>query len=480
MSPILSEAPTLVLAGAGSRVPPVPEVRAPERELDLSRQNDADSGARAYSAREISEVVTRGTGGARELKRQNQILDTLRQAANQLVVHRPLPELFELLLDLLFEAVPAERGAILLLEGADLLPTIKASRSRAGQEIRSVSRSIASRVLEDGVALLLPNALDDPSFGSADSIVRSHVRSALCAPLWTGSGERDDVVGLVYLDTTRLADAFDERDLGLVTALANVAAVKIQNARLLEENVEKRRLQEEMRLAAQVQASMLPGEPPRVPGYGLAGSNRPCREVGGDYYDWEVARDGLRLVLADVAGKGASAALLMTALRATVRAHWGGADLAAASRRINASVCENVPPGRYATALLARLDPASGRLAYVNAGHNPPLLVRADGSVERLMEGGLAFGLFGWAGYSAGEVVLRPGDALVVFSDGVSETTGPEGEEFGPERISDIVRHGRRVEAMAIEFAIRLEMDAFAGGAAAADDRTLLVLKRDS
>jgi serine phosphatase RsbU (regulator of sigma subunit) len=433
--------------------------------------------ARAFSAREISDVVTRGAREGLALARQNQILDTLRTATKQLVVHRPLPELFELLLDLLFAAVPAERGAILLLEGET--PVIKASRSRAGRPLESVSRSIARRVLDEGVALLLPNALDDPQFGDAESVVLSQVRSALCAPLWTEKDDCDSVLGLVYLDTHRLTDAFDEDDLGLVTALANVAAVKIQNAYLLEDRMERRRLEEQMRLAAQVQASLLPDAPPELPGYSLAGSNRPCHAVGGDYYDWGLAPDGLRFALGDVAGKGAAAALMMTALRATIRAHSREPDPTLMARRVNGSVCESVPPARYATAFLARLEPASGRLTYVNAGHNPPLLVRADGSIETLDRGGLAFGLFGWASYDAGEVELQPGDALVAFSDGVSETASPEGEEFGPERIGEIARRGRRVEAGGIELAIRLELDAFSEGRHPADDRTLLVLKRD-
>jgi serine phosphatase RsbU (regulator of sigma subunit) len=446
--------------------------RAPERPDDDLRR------ARAFSAREISDVVSRGAREGLALARQNQILDSLRKATKQLVVHRPLPELFELLLDLLFAAVPAERGAILILDGEHQRPMIRASRSRAGQRIKSVSRSIARRVLEEGVALLLPNALADPDFGEAESVVFSQVRSALCAPLWTDTGDRDSVVGLIYLDTCQLTDAFDEDDLALVTALGNVAAVKIQNAQLLEDRVERRRLEEEMRLAAQVQASLLPVHAPDLPGYSLAGSNHPCHMVGGDYYDWGLRDDGLVFALGDVAGKGAAAALMMTALRATVRAHSREPDPTLLARRVNASVCESVPPGRFATAFLAHLEPESGQLTYVNAGHNPPLLVRADGSLESLDRGGLAFGLFDWATYEAGEVVLEPGDTLVVFSDGVSETTSPEDEEFGPERIAQIARHGRQVEAGGIELAIRLELEAFSDFEHAADDRTLIVLKR--
>src|SRR5688572_5199132 len=190
---------------------------------------------REYSARDLSERVTRGDQAMAALSRQYRILDTLREAANQLVVHRPLPELFELLLDLLFAAVPAQRGAILLREQDPARLQLKASRSRNGLPFVSVSRAIADRVLEQGQALLLDDALRHQPFSSAESIINSGVRSALCAPLWFASGERDEVVGLVYLDSNSLVDAFDEEDLGLVTAIASVAAVKIHTTRLLRE-----------------------------------------------------------------------------------------------------------------------------------------------------------------------------------------------------------------------------------------------------
>ena len=432
----------------------------------------------AYSARDLTERVTRGDDALAALSRQYRILDTLRQATHQLVVHRPLPELFELLLDLLFAAVPAQRGAILLREQNPARLELKASRSRAGAPLVSVSRAIASRVLDQGTALLLADAMRDPTFSGADSIIHGGVRSAVCAPLWFTSGEKDEVVGLVYLDSSSFVHAFDEEDLGLVTALASVAAVKIHTTRLLKESEDNRRLQEEVRLAAEVQAQLLPQTTPELPGWSLGASSRPCHAMGGDYFDWELGPGGLRLALADVSGKGAPAALLMAAVRALVRARWGEVDLAAAATHISRAVFDNVPASRYATAFLARLDPRRGRLLYVNAGHQPPLLLRAGGGVETLGSGGFPLGLIDTATYQTGEVFLAPGDALLIFSDGVNEARDAEGTEIGGERLVELARAEPGADARGIARTLARAIEEFSGDAPIDDDRTLMVLQR--
>jgi serine phosphatase RsbU (regulator of sigma subunit) len=435
---------------------------------------------REFSARDLSERVTRGDEAMAAVSRQYRILDTLRQAANQLVVQRPLPELFELLLDLLFAAVPAQRGAILLKDRAGARLELKASRSRSGAAAVAVSRAIASRVLDQGRALLLDDALRHPAFRGAESIINGGVRSALCAPLWFEDGEHDEVVGLVYLDSASFVHAFDEEDLGLVTAIAGVAAVKIHTEHLLEESRDNRRLQEEVRLAAEVQAGLLPQTTPALPGWSLGAVSRPCHAMGGDYFDWELGAGGLRLALADVSGKGAAAALLMAAVRALVRSRWDEPDLARAAGLISRSVFDNVPASRYATAFLARLDPLRGRLRYVNAGHQPPLVVRAGGAVETLASGGFPLGLLESGAYRAGEVTLAPGDTLLIFSDGVCEARNPAGAELGVERLVEWVRAGTALDASALARNIEQALDQYSGTAPADDDRTLLVLKRSA
>jgi serine phosphatase RsbU (regulator of sigma subunit) len=433
---------------------------------------------RAFPAREVSDRLTRGDGVRAAGIRQGRILEVLREAAHQLVVHRPLDDLFELLLDLLFAAVPAERGAVLLREGTGTDLALRARRQRPGAPPLAVSRTVARRVLEEGVVITLGDALRAPSFRGSESLVLGRVRSALCAPLWFAHQGGEEVVGVVYLDAGDAVDAFDEEDVGLVTVIANIAAVKIHTARLLQEQGEKRRLEEELRVAAEVQAQLLPAAPPALPGWSLGALSRPCHAMGGDYYDWDLRPDGLRLALADVSGKGAAAALLMAGVRALVRALWGEEDLADAARRISESVRDSVPRARYATAFLARLEPASGRLLWVNAGHPPALIVRAGGAVEPLGTGGLPLGLLEGAAYEARETWLSPGDRLLVFSDGVIESTDRRGEELGTEGLLALARAGAQEDAAELARRLCRELEARAGGAPARDDRTLLVLER--
>jgi phosphoserine phosphatase RsbU/P len=436
------------------------------------------AGTRIFSARDLSEIKTK-THADEEQRLQNRLLLVLRRTATELLEHLAMPELFEKVLELLFEAVPAQRAAILLHEGGQPDPVVKASRSRQGEPLTAVPRSIVRKVLQELKSVLIPNILEDASFRSQDSILRTGIRSAVCAPLWLAEqGAQDQVIGLVYLDSLVGTHSFTEEDLAIVTHLAFVAAAKIETARLLEERLEKRRLEQDMQVAAEIQRSLLPRCPPTLPGYDIVGANFPCRTVGGDYYDYMVDGDRLLLALGDVSGKGTGAALLMTVLRAAVRASWGEGSTAEAVERINHTVVQNVPPNKYITFVMGRLDPASGRLRYVNAGHNPPLLARRDGTVEALDEGGMVLGLLEGVPYNEGEVELAPGDTLVIYSDGVTETWSDAEEEFGDARLADLIVRIRDLDAPGIQDAILGELDAFSGGAKATDDRTLIVIKR--
>jgi serine phosphatase RsbU (regulator of sigma subunit) len=337
-------------------------------------------------------------------------------------------------------------------------------------------------VLEERVSLLLPNVLEDVRFKAEDSILASGIRSAMCAPLWftSGAGDKDAVIGLIYLDSLQRSHSFGEEDLRVLTALANVAAAKIENVRLLEESLEMRRLEEDMRMAAEIQRGLLPDQAPPVPGYGLVGMNQPCRTVGGDYYDFAMEDERLMLALGDVSGKGTGAALLMTVLRAAVRGHWTEASMSDAVARINRTVFQNVPANKYVTFFLASLEPKSGTVRFVNAGHNPPLLIRADGSLETLDAGGMVLGMFESVPYSEGFTQLRMGDTLLVFSDGVTETWNAADLEFGESGLAAVATKCRGLDAPALLAEILRELERFAAGAKATDDRTLIVLKRNA
>jgi sigma-B regulation protein RsbU (phosphoserine phosphatase) len=451
-------------------------------EDDTVEENDAPEGTRVFSAREITDIKSKPATTADDLKRQNRVLMVLHSAATELFEYRPLPDLFDKIMNLIFETVGPERCAILLLEGDPQKPVVKASRSRQGQPIESVSRSIARQVIEDRVSLFIPNILEDANFSAQDSILSTGIRSAICAPLWyaRSDGGRDAVIGLIYLDSMIGSRSFDDEDQYIVTALANVAAARIETARLLEESLEKRRMEDDMRVASEIQRGLLPQDAPLVPGYSLCGANFPCRTVGGDYFDFEIDNGDLLFALGDVSGKGTGAALLMTMLRASVRAHWTDGSLSTAAERINRTVAQNVPANKYITFFMGRLEPQTGRLTYVNAGHNPPMLIRSSGEAETLVEGGMVLGLFDSAPFEQGVTELSPQDCLIVFSDGVSETFNAQDEEYGEGRLVELLTNLRDRDAPGLQAAILDSIEEFAAGAKATDDRTLIVLKRES
>ena len=448
---------------------------------DLPEETAAPEGTRIFSAREITDI-SKPAATADDLRRQNRVLMVLHSAAKELFEHRPLPELFDKIITLIFDTVGAERCAILLREGDPPREVVKASRSRQGQPIESVSRSIARQVVQDKVSLFIPNILEDALFSTQDSILSTGIRSAICAPLmYTQSGGSGDaVIGLIYLDSLIGSRSFEDEDLTIVTLLANLAATRIENARLLEESLEKRRMEDDMRIASEIQRGLLPSVAPLVPGYSLCGVNFPCRTVGGDYYDFALEDGSLLFALGDVSGKGTGAALLMTMLRAAVRAHWTQPHLAEAAIRINRTVTQNVPSNKYITFFMGRLEPASGRLTYVNAGHNPPMLVRRSGDLETLSDGGMVLGLFDSAPYEEGVAELSAQDALVVYSDGVTETWNASDEEYGEGRLVDLLVQRRDQDASGLQASILESIEAFAAGAKATDDRTIIVLKREA
>ncbi|CAM3187724.1 PP2C family protein-serine/threonine phosphatase [Rhodothermus bifroesti] len=263
-------------------------------------------------------------------------------------------------------------------------------------------------------------------------------------------------------------------------ALGTLAATAIRNTLLVEVQVEKRRLEREMQLARQIQQRLLPRQLPQVPGVELAACARTSQQVGGDYYDVLQEPGGsLRLAIADVTGKGLPAALLMANLQACLHMAVPLAlSLETSTVHINRVVCENTEADRFITFFQARYEPTTRQLVYVNAGHNPPLLLRASGEVLSLTHGGLLLGVFPQAHYEAEQLSLTPGDVLVLYTDGVTEVANAKEELFGEKRLLACLETHRNASAQAIVEAVRQAVEAFTGREAGyEDDFTLLVLK---
>jgi phosphoserine phosphatase RsbU/P len=420
------------------------------------------------------------SGEFRALAHRDRLFTAISKVGAALLTPADLGEVLNQILDLIFEAVAAERAYLLLREADGRLVCKLASYRRgtsggAGREAR-ISRSIIDEVVGAGQPVLTSNAQEDERFRNRHSIVFGRVRSVMAAPL----AIEDRVLGMIYVDSAGAANAFSEDDLRMLSTIAGVAAIKVENAVLLEERLETERLRQQLASAREIQARLLPRTPPAVEGYEVAGSSLPSGEVGGDYFDY-IERGGGRwlLALGDVSGKGLDAALLMSSLHASIRAQAAtGAALGELVERVNGFLHANSPENRFVTLFCAELDPGDHQLRYVNAGHHPPLVMRLGGEVEALAAGGLPLGIEGAPSHLSGAVTLGPGDVLLVYSDGISEAVNGAGEEFTAERLTDLLRRYRGAVAGEILELVGQELGAFVGTAAQGDDRTLIVVRR--
>jgi serine phosphatase RsbU (regulator of sigma subunit) len=412
--------------------------------------------------------------------KQGDLLALISKVGITLLASASLNETLDQIVSLVFEAVPADRCLLMMREdsGQELRVAVARLRDRVGEvgEIR-VSRNVLDEVVMRGKSVLTSDAQHDPRFASG-TVVLQGIRSVLAVPL----GVADKVFGIIYADSPIAEGRFTEDHLKLLTTLASVAAIRVENARLLEAQLQQERLERELQLAMEIQQRFQPTAPPIVLGYELQGISFPCYEIGGDYYDF-IERDDGRLVIAlgDVSGKGTAAALLMSSLHAAVHAQAGSHEtLVETISAVNRYLADNIPPNRFVTLFYAELDPASGALSFLNAGHNPPLIVHAAGTVEQLASGGLPLGIKRDAEYREGRTQLQLGDVLVIYSDGVTEAASPSGEEFGPTRLYEVV--SRNIDASAAGLRDRIEsaLTKFSQGTQAADDITLVIVKRQS
>ncbi|HBL32175.1 MAG TPA: hypothetical protein DD490_35585, partial [Acidobacteria bacterium] len=414
--------------------------------------------------------------GEEALRRHAGRLKILNDVHQALGSSLDLAALLELILDRVVEHLKPDRAAILLW-GADGGVRVAAGRSAGAEapEDLPVSRSLLREVLDKGMAALVLDLLTDERFAGAESMLVSGVRSLVAAPLLTTEG----TPGLIVLESRAGARQFGEEDLALLVSLASVAALHLRNLELVLEAAERKRLAEELALARRIQTALLPAHLPAVPGWSLHGGNIPSRGVSGDYYEVVPRADGRELVvmIADVSGKGMGAALLTVSLQALSEGPVeDGLPPEEICARLSRQLYRRTPPEKYATAFLAVLEIETGVLRYTNAGHNPALLLRAGGTVERLASTGPPLGLLPAAPYRAAETALERGDLLVLYTDGFVEAENPSGEEYGLDRLQAICR--QHADGADLAAALDQDLEAFAQGVPYADDRTLVTARR--
>ncbi len=409
-------------------------------------------------------------GYAERLRTLNEVHEALGRSV-------AVEDLLDLILDRAFEALRPEEGAIFLKAG-DGDYECAASRSNRGAGHRCLySKNLIREVAEKGLAALVLDAEMDDRFNQAASILNAGVRSLVAAPLL----DPDGPMGMMVLGSTLNQRRFGEEDMQLLVSLASVAAMRIRNLRLAEESAERKRLEHEVQLARDIQMALLPAKLPDIAGFALHGGNLPSRGVSGDLYKVveRVPGGDCFLFLADVSGKGIAASLLTASLEALVAGQIEqGAAPDASCGLVSRLLFERTPPEKYATGFLGVLDPSSGVIRYANAGHNPGLVIRSDGSTQWLEPTGMPLGILPVGDYTADEVELRSGDTLVLYTDGLTEAENPDEEEFGEERLESVCARHHTLALEELADVLWSELDTFADGVPFADDRTFVMVRR--
>jgi len=427
------------------------------------------------------EVTGRESGSkqiARRAGKRAELFSVLAEAGSLLVKPSSPEELFEPILDLVDTAVMPERALIALLDEHTGEPQVRASRVRGGGQAPNLmlSRTVINRVLGERVSFLIEDAQHDVAFQSQMSIVTQGVRTAMAAPLF----DNENVIGLLYADSADSADRYTTDELKAFTLLANCVAVALTHARYHSMEAEKQRLEAELGAARRIMSTLLPDEAPSITGWELVPHLVSCTEVGGDMYDVFTLPDGRVLIaVGDVAGKGLGAALLVSSMLPLLRGLAGpDMDPAAVVTRLDAILFAVTEPVRYATLFLAVLDPVSGRMDYVNAGHNPPFLVRLDGTVETLAPTGMPVALVGTGTWANGTVALDTGDLLALFTDGIPEAWNAEDEDYTDDRLRDVLVASHALPATGVRDAVLADLASFVKDAPASDDVTLVLVRR--
>jgi len=447
------------------------------------KSSDADSLPQLLTRMEHITSSEPTGGGLFKLKR-------LLEATSLLHSQLPLDVVLGHMLDHAVSVTDADRGLLLEADAAGALKVKLARRSgglRLPPESLTPSQTAIQLALKQQSPVITEDlAQADVDLQAAQSIVAQRLRAVVVIPLFGMSRantqesminiKRGDFLGILYLDSRRPA-AFSKLDRQILDALAADAASILDNARLVERERERQRLEQEINIARDIQQALLPRDFREYPHLAVTGFNLPCLSVGGDYFDVFPLSDGrTAFLIADVSGKGLGAALVTTMLQGALSGMTLGTDPARVFRHVNRFLCDHTEVGRYATMFFGILD-QEGHLEFINAGHPSPFLIRHGVAEEAFTEGSYPVGLVPEAEYTAVCLKLEPGDTLVLFSDGVTEAMDPDEQMFGIERLKELLTGQLECPLEHIQKCVLEGVENFARGAHQADDVTLLIVR---
>ena len=380
--------------------------------------------------------------------------------------------------------VEAEASSLFLLSdgGKNLeltIPTGPATAEVSGKKIAS-NHGISGWVVQHQQPVLITDVQSDPRFqGELLSNPKFQSRNMICVPLNNNQWKTIGVLQAINIKE----DFLNEEMLGLFQTLANQAATALENVHVKQQQLAAELVNKELEVATEIQARFFPQQTPNLEGYEVAGCSIPAKDVGGDYYDFipnpEPCQHGF--VVADVTGKGVPASLLMATMRATLRANIQNNpnDIVQALRQVNGDIYRDSPVDKFITSIYCNLDYESHELSYVNSGHNPPYIVRAnDNRIEELDQGGVMLGIMEEIDLPKATLSIDKGDILMLFSDGVTEATNPSGELFSEERFERWLLDHNQLSAEEMKDALLKTLRDYADGSPQSDDITFIIVKR--
>jgi sigma-B regulation protein RsbU (phosphoserine phosphatase) len=430
----------------------------------------------------MPETTQRSSAGLSVVDKLRMLLDITKTISRSL----DLDEVLGLVMDTLDSLIPYDAAGIYLvkceqplieLEGGPDETCVFHTQAVRGydiddlQELRlKMGEGLIGHVALSGKPFVSSDVHHEPRYINA----RGRTRSEMVAPIISN----EEVIGVFDLESDEL-NAYSNDDVEVLLLLASQVAIIIEKVMLHEQLIEKQRLQAQLEIARQVQLELLPAKDPQLEGFDISAYNFPTEEVSGDYYDWvRIYEDQIGIVIADVSGKGVPAALLMAFLRASLRAatHIGYSPHISMSK-VNYLLWESIERNQFVTAFYGVLDATNRTLAYSNAGHNPPILMAADGTVRFEERGGVPLGMFRDSRYYEYYETIDPGQILVLYTDGVTEATNHPGEEYGRDRLVDAIHRSRDLPAREMIDFLHRDLMEWTDGRNAPDDVTFFVVK---
>lgn len=453
------------------------------------RLGDDDLGGKVDVSSEEEETTTitgqavQVAGFGRLEVRPEAKLKAVLEISRSLAGTTDLQALLPKILDTLFSIFPhADRGAILFRDDATgkMIPKAVKHRRAGDDESVKISRTILRTVLEQKTGILSADATQDARFEASESISNLTIRSMMCVPMLSLSGEP---MGAIHIDTQNAFNQFTEEDLDLLVAVASQAALSYESTRLLVTAMEKQKQDREMGIAMGVQRALLPEKLPQPPNWEFFASYDTAQAVGGDYFDCLMLPDGKRICFAfgDVAGKGVPASLVMSRISTVVSNVMNFVDeVGEAARHINSQMCTKAVEGRFVTFVIGIIDTETGEMSVVNAGHMPIMIRKTDGSIEEFGEEaiGVPLGVMDEFPFETVSRVIAPGEMCILYTDGVSEAMNPQSDLYGIDRLRQLVQTSPAGKAEELGKTILADVRKFANGRPQNDDITIMVFAR--